>query len=155
MTQEMRTAIGVALTSAWVGAALLLATSVAPAAFAALPTRTMAGDVVGRILPVVFVSGIVAMLVSVLLMMPTDWPRRVFAGLAIIACAVAQFLLGPRIARLRDEIGGPVDALAIDSPQRILFGRLHAMSVAWLGAAMLAALIVVVLSLRALRARPL
>jgi hypothetical protein len=154
MTQELRNGIGIALMSAWIGAALLLAASVAPAAFAALPTRTLAGDVVGRILPVVFISGIVALVASLVLMTPADWTRRVSSGFAILACAVAQFYLAPRIARLRDEIGGPVDALALDHPQRALFGRLHAMSVAWMGAAMLATLIVVVLSLRAIRARP-
>jgi hypothetical protein len=154
MTQEMRNGIGIALMSAWIGAALLLASSVAPAAFAALPSRTLAGDVVGRVLPVVFISGIATIIASLLLLAPADWPRRIAGGFVIVSCLIAQFYLAPRIARLRDEIGGPVDALALDHPQRVLFGRLHAMSVAWMGAAMLATLIVVVLSLRAMRARP-
>lgn len=153
MSPVVRGGIGIAVLSAWIGAALLLAASVAPAAFAALPTRTMAGDVVGRVLPVVFISGIASMITSGVLLMPSDWPRRVFAALCIVALCVAQFQIGPRIARLRAEIGGPVDALAMDNPQRMLFGKLHGLSVAWLGAAMLSALIVVVLSLRALRTR--
>jgi len=43
--------------AAWLGAAALFAASVAPAAFAVLPSRSLAGDVVGRVLPVVFWSG--------------------------------------------------------------------------------------------------
>lgn len=154
MTQDMRASIGVVLMSAWIGAAILLAASVAPAAFAALPSRTLAGDVVGRVLPVVFIAGIATTITSMALIMPLDWPRRIIGTIVVIACAIAQFVIAPRIARLRDAIGGPVDALALDNPQRVLFGRLHATSVAWLGAAMLAALIIVVLSLRAMRARP-
>jgi hypothetical protein len=114
----------------------------------------MAGEVVGRVLPAVFMGGIAAVIAGTFLIAPPDWTRRVVAAIAVGACVVAQFQLGPRIARLRADIGGPVDALALDHPQRVLFGRLHAMSVAWLGAAMLAALIIVVLSLRAMRARP-
>jgi hypothetical protein len=153
MTMEMRATIGIALTSAWIGAAVLLAASVAPAAFAALPSRTLAGEVVGRVLPAVFISGMVSMAITLLLTMPQDWPRRLLGGLAIIACALAQFQLGPRIAQLRAQIGGPVDALAADDPQRLLFGRLHALSVAWMGAALLAAFVLVVLSMRAAGAR--
>jgi len=48
------------LLSAWLGAGVLFATVVAPAAFAVLPSRALAGALVGRVLPVIFVSGIVA-----------------------------------------------------------------------------------------------
>ncbi|MDE3217575.1 MAG: DUF4149 domain-containing protein, partial [Gemmatimonadota bacterium] len=44
-------------TSVWLGAAVLLAAAVAPAAFAVLPSRSLAGDLVGRVLPVIFWSG--------------------------------------------------------------------------------------------------
>jgi hypothetical protein len=52
-------AISVVGLSAWLGAAVLAATVVAPAAFAVLPTRSLAGALVGRVLPVLFYGGAV------------------------------------------------------------------------------------------------
>jgi hypothetical protein len=57
----------------------------------------------------------------------------------LIACAIAQFIIGGQIDRLRDAAGVPVAALGRDDPRRVAFGRLHALSVAALGAAMVAA----------------
>jgi hypothetical protein len=114
----------------------------------------MAGDVVGRVLPVLFMGGIITAIIAAALIAPSDWARRVLAGLTVFGCAMAQFQIAPRIARLRVEIGGAIDSLAAGDPQRVLFGRLHAMSVAWLGAAMLAAFIFIVLTLLANRQRP-
>src|SRR2546430_1569733 len=45
------------LLAVWIGAALLFALVVAPAAFAVLPSRTLAGALVGRGLPVIFYGG--------------------------------------------------------------------------------------------------
>jgi hypothetical protein len=47
----------VLLLAAWLGAGMLLAAVVAPAAFAVLPSRTLAGALVGRVLPTVFIAG--------------------------------------------------------------------------------------------------
>jgi len=52
------------LLSAWLGAAVLVTTVVAPAAFAVLPSRTLAGALVGRVLPVLFIAGLVVALAS-------------------------------------------------------------------------------------------
>ena len=60
-------AISVVALSAWLGAAVLVAAVVAPAAFAVLPTRTLAGALVGRVLPVLFYSGAVVGVVAALL----------------------------------------------------------------------------------------
>ncbi len=136
----------VALTvSAWLGAAVLLAASVAPAAFAVLPSRMLAGALVGRVLPVLFITGLVIGLGAAL--SDVSWrrgPGFVMAG----ACAIAQFSIGRRIDRLRASIGGPIDALAESDPRRIAFGRLHGLSVAFLAVAMLAALVIVIAAWR-------
>ena len=55
------------LLSAWLGAAVLFSSVVAPAAFAALPSRTLAGALVGRVLPAVFFAGIVIAAASLVL----------------------------------------------------------------------------------------
>src|SRR5215213_9270463 len=51
--------LSVVLLSLWLGAAIVVAAVVAPAAFAVLPTRTLAGALVGRVLPSIFWSGAV------------------------------------------------------------------------------------------------
>jgi Domain of unknown function (DUF4149) len=144
--------------SLWLGGAALFTTVVAPAAFAVLPSRALAGVLVGRVLPVVFWSGIAAGLVSValdaLIRRGSTWGTRDLVSPALIAaCAVAQLGIGPRIARIRQEIGGPIEQLAADDVRRVAFGRLHAASVVWLGVAMIAAATAVVIAVRTIQAR--
>jgi Domain of unknown function (DUF4149) len=127
----------------WFGAALFFATIVAPAAFAVLPTAGLAGALVGRVLPSLFVSGMCVGLVIIGLEMHSPRPGRrvrgLGAGAMLAACALAQFVIGTRIERLRVAVGSPIAALAQDDPRRAAFGRLHGLSVAALGAAMVAA----------------
>jgi hypothetical protein len=153
MTQPTSAALAsVVLLAAWLGAALLVALAVAPAAFAVLPSRTLAGALVGRVLPVVFWSGMAVGLVVAALgwSMPNHlW--RTGAALSLVgACAAAQLVVAPRIERVREQIGGAVDALDPSDPRRQAFGRLHAMSVAWMGIGGVAALIALALLLRQL-----
>ena len=132
-----------ALLAAWIGAAALVAAVVAPAAFAVLPTRALAGALVGRVLPVVFVAGLVAGVAAAAL----GWSANASFGrarlilplLAAALCAAAQFGVGPRIQRVRAQIGPSVEALPPADPLRREFGRLHGVSVALMGAGMLAA----------------
>ena len=146
------------LLAAWLGAGILFAAVVAPAAFAVLPSRTLAGALVGQVLPTVFVAGIVVAILAALLdRAPTGRAsrvRRVALVVTAISCGVAQFVIGPRIERVRSEIGGPVEQLASTDPRRIAFGRLHAISVAWLGLAMLSGATAAVLMSIAPRTRP-
>ena len=130
------------LLSAWLGAAVLVTTVVAPAAFAVLPSRTLAGALVGRVLPVLFIAGLVVALASLSLDSADHGRairvRRAMLIVAAVSCAAAQFAVAPRIERVRKEIAGPVEQLSPDDPRRAAFGRLHAASVAWLGVAMVA-----------------
>lgn len=130
------------LLSAWLGAAVLVTTVVAPAAFAVLPSRTLAGALVGRVLPVLFIAGLVVALASLSLDSGDHGRairvRRAMLIVAAVSCAAAQFAVAPRIERVRKEIAGPVEQLSTDDPRRAAFGRLHAASVAWLGVAMVA-----------------
>ena len=128
----------------WLGGAVLFSAVVAPAAFAVLPTRTLAGEIVGRVLPVIFYAGIVVGVLVVALDTSDAeewrWSTAVVSGaLVALGCAAAQFIVGARIDRVRSRITGPVDALTPGDPLRIEFGRLHGLSVALLGIAMLAA----------------
>ena len=146
---------GIVLLAAWLGAALMVAAVVAPAAFAVLPTRTLAGALVGRVLPALFWSGMVIGLIVAVV----SWtmPHRLWrvAGAVTLAgaCAAAQLVVAPRIQRVREQIGGAVDALDPSDPRRQAFGRLHGISVAWMGVGAIAALVVLILLLRPLSAR--
>jgi hypothetical protein len=146
------------LMTAWLGAALFAAAVVAPAAFAVLPTRTMAGALVGGVLPTLFVAGIViGLAVAYLaggLRLHASSRKAAIAALVIAgACGVAQFWLTPKLDRLRAEIGGPVDALAVTDPRRVAFGLLHGYNVAGLALAMAAAVACLTFLLFAIRPR--
>lgn len=135
------------LMAAWIGAALITVAVVAPGAFAVLPSRTMAGTMVGRVLPALFVAGIaVALIAAAVAGIPS--PGGAVSGArgavtsalaAALACGIAQFGITPKLDRLRAEIGGPVDALPADDARRVAFGLFHGYNVAGLGVAMLGA----------------
>ncbi|MBI2409230.1 MAG: DUF4149 domain-containing protein [Gemmatimonadetes bacterium] len=151
-----RTLAAIVLAALWIGAALLTVTVVAPGAFAVLPTRALAGEMVGRVLPVVFVGAIA---VPVLIYALTPVVRRSAAawtagGTAVGAAAVALFLVNPRIAALRLAVVVPIDQLAPADPRRSLFGLLHAGSVVLLGLAMVGMAVLLVLLARAAIGRP-
>jgi hypothetical protein len=143
--------------SLWIGAAALFVSSVAPAAFAVMPTRTLAGALVGGVLPAVFYGGMavgVAVLVLELLAgRSAARPRALAAAVMLAACLAAQFIIGTRIERLRLAIGGSLESVPADDLRRAAFGRLHGASVALLGVAMLAAVVALVLAARSVQSR--
>jgi hypothetical protein len=145
-------ALELVVLSLWLGGALIVATAVAPAAFAVLPSRTLAGALVGRVLPVVFLSGIVVAVIAVLCEMNVSrhsFSLKVSVPLIALAagCAIAQFVITPKIERIRAAVSGPIESLATSDPQRITFGKLHAFSVLWLGVAMLGAVAAIALQI--------
>jgi hypothetical protein len=152
----VRTGLALLLLALWLGGATVVATAVAPAAFAVLPTRALAGALVGRVLPSVFYAGIVlGAIAGVLAWTDRATPHATARAIAsfgtVVACAIAQWVIAPRIARLRETIGPSVEALATTDPLRIEFGRLHGLSVLAMGIGMLTAGVAIVLTLLALR----
>jgi hypothetical protein len=135
----------VILLSAWLGAALFFSAAAAPALFRVLPSRALAGAVVGRTLPVVFVTGaVIGVVVAFLVSRATPLPRlRLTAAAGSVGmatmCAIAQFVIGGRIARLRASLQSTLESLPPGDPARVEFGRLHGYSVVPLGLAMLLA----------------
>lgn len=137
-------AIEAILLAAWLGAAVLVAAAVAPAAFRVLPTRTLAGAVVGEVLPVIFFAGllIAAIALGLEAVSGARWSRLTVLVPYIalmLGCIVAQFIIGPKIEAVRSGITGALDALDPSDPRRVQFGRLHAFSVLWMGVAMIGA----------------
>jgi hypothetical protein len=147
-----------AVLALWLGAAGFMSIAVAPALFAVLPTRTLAGAVVGRLLPSVFYAGIIVGLLVVALEVWTvgawRWSGMTIASLvAVASCAIAQWIVAPRIERIRAAIPGAIEDLPLDDARRVMFGRLHGISVGWLGLAMLGAAAALVLCARMLETR--
>ncbi len=142
--------VGVVLLSLWLGAAVIVAAAVAPAAFAVLPTRILAGALVGRVLPVVFWAGIVVGIAAAGFAWSATAGRLAVAGAALcsFACAVAQLVIAPRIETIRQAIAGPVDALDPGDARRMAFGRLHGLSVLSMGVAALGALVALIVLTR-------
>ena len=150
-----RALVALVMSALWGGAAIIVVTTVAPAAFTVLPTRSLAGALVGQVLPVLFVAGLFMGATTFALTTrgaPFALLRRIGAAGWIAGCAIAQIVIGPKIAALRVTIGPSVDALPITDPLRIAFGRLHGLSVLSLGVAMIFALVALVGALLVLRA---
>lgn len=134
------------LAAAWLGASLLASAVVAPAAFSVLPTSSLAGDLVGRVLPPVFWSG-------VLVALATAWfswrggnrLERFVPILWAVALLVAQVAIAPKIEAMRRSLGSSPSSLDSSDSQRQAFAALHGASVGLLGMGMIAALTIVIL----------
>jgi Domain of unknown function (DUF4149) len=143
------------LLAAWLGAALYFTVVVTRAAFAVLPSRTMAGALVGQTIPVLFDTGMVvgAVLVATALFASSGATRTTLlaGGVAVVVlCALARFVIVARITRLRLSLPAAIDSLAVTDPARRAFGLLHALSVGALGLAMLTGIVAAVVLARSL-----
>ena len=134
----------------WLGAALFFSFAVAPSAFAVLPLRELAGAVVNRTLAIINLSGFV---VGLILLASSYAARQnvsrvklwIEHGLLLLltaACAFGQFVIAARLHNLREQIGRPIDEIALDDPLRVAFNDLHGYSVTILSAAMLSAVVI-------------
>ncbi len=153
----MRPSLAVVVASLWTGAALLLIASVAPAAFATIPSPAVAGALVGRVLSPLLLTGFAGGIVlTAVAAQEHPSPGRRAQVLAAAAwgltCGVSQFILAPRIRAIREAIGGPVGALAADDARRMAFGRLHATILVVYVLAIISAAAVVMLAAPVLRA---
>jgi hypothetical protein len=152
LTRDMR----LVLVAVWLGAAVFFSFAVAPSAFAVLPSRELAGAIVGRTLSIVNVGGFVVsllLLATVLVARYAERRRRIAAeavSLALIALAtgVGQWVIAARLAALRVGMRRPIDELAQNDPLRVAFGSLHGYSVLALSLGMLAALAALLLIAR-------
>jgi uncharacterized membrane protein len=120
----------------WLGGIIFLAFVEAPTAFSPglLPSRHMAGSIIGRSLDVLhymaIVSGIVFLVASMVLSRMTAGNARPLAArhlliaLMLLLTMISQFAISPKMHALRAEVG-VIDNLPPDSQQRREFDRLH------------------------------
>lgn len=120
----------------WLGGLIFFAFVVAPTVFAPglLPTRHMAGSIVGRSLDLLHWMGIVSGIVFLITSMvysrittgnarPTT-PRHVLIVIMLLLTVISQFAISPRMHALRAE-AGVIDNVPPNSPLRMEFNRLH------------------------------
>ena len=149
------------LLAAWLGVAIYFSAVVAPSAFGVLRSFSLpnageiAGTIVTRTLSVVNTSGF---LLSLLLLITALVFKKGFRRWAFIlqlilltvvavATAVGEWVIAARMRGLRLAMYGQIDQVPLSDPNRIAFAALHGYSVAALGIAMIASLLVILLML--------
>ena len=122
----------------WVGGIIFLSFVEAPTAFSQLPSRHMAGTVVGHSLGILhwmgLFSGIVFLGSSLLLSSLTTGSAKPFAvrhilvvGMLLLT-AISQFGISPKMAALRAGFVD-IDTVPPNDPGRMQFNSLHVWSV--------------------------
>lgn len=140
----------------WIGGLIFFAFVLAPAAFSVLPSRHLAGTVVGRSLGALhwmgIVSGIIFLASSILYSQLTKGSPHFFAARNVLICLmlaltlISQFGIIPRMDTLRASIGGEIDSVPADNPARMQFDALHVWSTRVEGGVFLLGLVVVYLT---------
>ena len=143
----------------WLGGLIFFAFAVAPAAFAVLPTRHLAGNMVGRTIAILhwmgIVSGLVFLASSLLYSQLTRGTPHAFAARNIVIVLMlaltltSQFGIIPRMDTLRASMG-EIDSVPPDNPARMQFDALHVWSTRVEGGVLLLGLVVVYLTVSAL-----
>ena len=150
------------LCSLWLGAAVFFSAVVAPSAFGVLRlfnvsnASQIAGDIVGRNLAVINISGVIIGLFLLLTLFVVRGRRGraalvtefICASLIIISTSVSHWLFAPRLRDLRVAIALPFEQVPIDDGRRMAFDSLHGYSVNALALAMIAALVLIILIAR-------
>jgi hypothetical protein len=141
----------------WVGGIIFLSFVEAPTAFHVLPSRHMAGSVVGHSLGVLHWMGLFAGVVflgsSMLLSSLTTGSaqplaaRHVLIGLMLLVTVVSQFGISPKMAPLRAQFGD-IDTVPATDPGRVQFDALHVWSVRLEVAVLLLGMAVIYLTAR-------
>jgi uncharacterized membrane protein len=123
----------------WLGGLIFFAFVVAPTVFSPglLPTRHLAGEIVGRSLGALhwmgIISGIVFLITSAIYNRMTEGHTRLLAGRHLLIVAmllltvISQFTITPKMLALRQQ-AVVIDNLPLDSPVRVEFNRLHVWS---------------------------
>ena len=146
----------------WLGGVIFLAFVLAPTAFSPglLPTRHLAGSIVGRSLDLLhymaIVSGLVFLIASMLYSRIVTGNARPLAArhilivLMLLLTVISQFAISPKMHAIRAEVG-VIDTVPPDSPQRMEFNRLHVWSEKFEEAVLLLGLVALYMTAHALR----
>jgi hypothetical protein len=146
----------------WLGGIIFLAFVEAPTVFSPglLPTRQVAGSIVGRSLELLhsmaIVSGIVFLATSMSYSRMINGSAKPLAArhlliiLMLMLTLISQFAITPKMHAIRDQ-AGVIDDLALDNPAHREFDRLHFWSEKVEGAVLLLGLMALYATSQALR----
>ena len=142
----------------WLGGVIFFPVG-AQTSFSVLPTRHLAGSVVGRSLGILHWMGIVSAVVflasSLLLSRMSSGEAHWFAARNVLICMmllltlISQFGIIPRMDAIRASIG-EIDAAPVDSPARVQFDGMHQWSTRLEGGVLLLGLVLAYLTARSL-----
>lgn len=143
----------------WVGGVIFLSFGEAPTVFGVLPSRHLAGTVVGRSLTILhwmgLISGLVYLGSSLAYNQIAKGSMQAMAGrhllivLMLLLTAVSQFGITPRMVALRTSFVD-IDRVPVNDPGRVQFNELHRWSERIEGGVLLIGLVVVYLTARQL-----
>lgn len=121
----------------WIGGIVFFAI-LAPTAFHVLPTRLLAGTLVGNLLSkvhwIAIVSAVVYLMSSLAYSYITDGTAHVFAMRHVLICGmlaitlVSQFWITPRMLALRAQVANFDSAATLNDAARVQFDALHVWS---------------------------
>lgn len=122
----------------WIGGIVFLSFVEAPTVFSSLPSRHMAGTIVGHSLGILhwmgLFSGVIFLGSSLLLSSLSTGtaqplaPRHILVLAMLLLTAVSQFGISPKMATLRAQFGD-IDTVPATDPARMQFNSLHLWSV--------------------------
>ena len=117
----------------WIGGIIFFSV-LAPTSFSVLPTRQLAGAVVGSMLSklhwIGLGAGLVLLFASVASYYSQTGTAHVFATRHLLVCVMllltlaSQFAVSPKMAALHSSMGN-VDLVSPDNPERVQFNALH------------------------------
>ena len=146
----------------WLGGLIFFAFILAPTAFSPglLPTRQLAGSIVGRSLDglhcMAIVSGIIFLIASMLYSRMASGnvrplaARHILIVLMLLLTMISQFAISPKMHAIRAEVG-VIDNVPPDNPLRMEFDRLHVWSEEFEEAVLLLGLVALYTTAEALR----
>jgi hypothetical protein len=135
--------VSAALLLLWTGMALGIAVLAAPAAFHRLPSRELAGQVIGASFRGVDVASWIAFGLAFLLSYGSRWlseiddtragvgPMRLWSAAlmaALLMCFASAAIVNPKLEVIRSRIAVPIENLPPEHPDRAAFRKAHLIS---------------------------
>lgn len=158
VSRQLTAFIEALLLGVWLGSMIFFSFAVAPSAFSVLPTREMAGAMVTSTIGKVEILGLVIGPL-LLLIHAANWRstglsafikalQAVLILLMVASAGLSRFWISPAMVSLRAGMGGHIDDVPLNDPMRVQFNDLHHYSVALMGSAMIAGVVVLFFKVR-------
>jgi uncharacterized membrane protein len=147
----------------WIGG-IIFFSLVAPTAFQLIPTRLMAGTLVGNLLAklhwIAIGCGAVFLISSIVFSYASRGTadilamRHVLVYVMLVLTLISQFVIIPRMATLRAQVSSFDTDATINEPARVQFDALHVWSTRVEGTVLLLGLVVIWLTASAIASSP-